>query len=213
MQPEHSVISIIAGGWSAGQVDLNKIPGLIVGVNNAAFYAPRVDVLLSMDRKFANYRWPWMLERGDAGTLKVQLRRHAALNINGAWPWLERFHCDHKTALLSDEPGRLNGTNSGGCALNYAYKLRPKQIFLFGYDLRHGPKGENHWFAKNTENAEVGSAHIHGGRYAGWAREYNATAGQFRDAGIEVVNVSDISLVTAFRKISPREFVQQSFGA
>src|SRR5258708_614313 len=101
------VISIIAGGWSAGQVDLAKLPGLIVAVNNASFYAPRIDVALSMDRKWANFRWPWLKEGGEAGKFETWLRRSAAANIHEEPPFLHRFVNDYRTAIFSDEPNVL----------------------------------------------------------------------------------------------------------
>lgn len=202
------VVSIVGGGWSASQVDLRTLPGLIVGVNNAAFYAPRVDVVVSMDRRWSEFRWPWIREQGEAGKLQAWLRRSACKNLPEEFPWLRKFENDHTRSEFSAEPDTLHGTNSGGCALALAYALKPRTVYLFGYDLRPGPKGQGHWYGKNEPRgvAEVGSAPIHTPRYASWAKEYHTPSLQFRVAGIDVVNVSDTSLITAFRKISPREF-------
>lgn len=202
-------ISIIGGGWSAGRVDLSKVPGHIVAVNNAAVYAPRVDSVISMDRKWANHHWGWLEQGGESGKFDVWLRKAAAQNHPGEWPWLHRFANDHTMAVFSEDPSILNGTNSGGCALAWAYAHRPKTVYLFGYDLRSGPNGEGHWYGKNEPRgiAEVGSAPIHEPRYAGWAREYDAgPVRQFKAAAIEVINVSDISLIRGFRRLSPAQF-------
>lgn len=204
------VISIIGGGWSAGLVDLATVPGLVVAVNNAAIYAPRVDVLVTMDRKFSEHWWPRHIRpKGEAGGFEFWARESAARNLPRDVPFLNRFKNNHLTAIFSDDPNTLNGTNSGGCALAWAYARRPKTVYLFGYDLRPGPRGEGHWYGRNEPRgvAEVGSAPIHEARYAGWAREYDdRPSKQFRDAGIEVVNVSDNSLIRSFRRLSPGKF-------
>jgi hypothetical protein len=48
--------------------------------------------------------------------------------------------------VFTDQVGVLNGTNSGLCGFNLAYQMRPKQILLFGFDMKRGPNGEAHWF-------------------------------------------------------------------
>jgi hypothetical protein len=64
-----------------------------------------------------------------------------------------------------------------------------------------------HWFA-NGETGRVGDYPIHENRYRNWAREFSDVALQFRAKNIEVVNVSAISLVTAFPKMSPADFIK-----
>lgn len=200
------IISIVSGGWSAGQVDLASIPGFVIGVNNAALHVPRRDSAISMDRRWAEAYWPWAKAHGEAGKLKLWLRPNNILNIPERPDWLKVYNCNHRSHLMSDEPDTLNGTNSGGVALNLAYSLKPRMVYLFGFDYRPGPRGEWHWFETTGATNTVGAFTIHPGRYAGWAREFSDVALQFRLKGIEVLNVSAISTVTAFRKITPKEF-------
>ncbi len=203
------VISIVSGGPSASHVDLSKVPGFVIGVNNASLHAPRLDAAISMDRRWAEAYWPWMKARGDAGTLKVWLRPNNVLNIPERPEWLTVYKCDHKLFAMSEEPGTLNGTNSGGVALNLAYSFKPKSIFLFGFDYARGTKGQWHWFEKQSAADAVGNFTINERRYAGWAREFEVPGRQFRNAGIDVINVTDTTSVKAFRTISPREFMAQ----
>jgi len=203
------VVSIVSGGPSASLVDLASVPGFVIGVNNAALHLPRIDGAISMDRRWAEAHWPWFMERN--GAVKLWLRPNNVQNLRKRpeWKpdWLTVFQNDHKSHRMSDEPGRLNGTNSGGVALNLAYSMQPKKLYLFGFDYRPGPKQEMHWFAQG-ETGRVGDYPIHNGRYANWAREFSDVGLQFRAKGIEVVNVSPISLVTAFRKISPSDYMK-----
>lgn len=200
------IVSIVSGGWSASQVDLTKIPGPVIGVNNATLHMPRVDMAITMDRRWAEAYWPWIRERGNAGSLKAFLRRNNVCNIAERPDWLTIYKNDHKSFVMSDETNTLNGTNSGGVALNLAYSLKPRQLLLFGFDYRRGPKGQFHWFEPSTNTGVVGAYAIHDNRYRNWAREFEYAGEQFRRAGIEVLNVSDTTVVTAFKRVSPKEY-------
>ncbi len=203
------IISIVSGGPSASHIDLAKVPGFVIGVNNASLHAPRLDAAVSMDRRWAEAYWPWLKERNDIGRLLTYLRPNNVLNISERPDWLTVYKCDHKQFAMSNEPGRLDGTNSGGIALNLAYSMKPKTVFLFGFDYCRGRKGQWHWFEKHQATDAMGNAAIHERRYAGWAREFELPARQFQQAGIDVINVSDISAVKAFRAISPSTFMAQ----
>ncbi len=61
---KHSVITVLAGGWSASRFDLHKLPGTIIAVNDAAYYAPRWDLCVSMDRLWSENRWQLITKCG-----------------------------------------------------------------------------------------------------------------------------------------------------
>lgn len=204
------VVSIISGGFSASQVDLSTVPGFVIGVNNAALHMQRIDGAITMDRRWSEAHYGYFAEKG--GAIGLWMRPNNILRLKKTVPgwkpdWVTVYQCDHTAHMMSDEPGRLNGTNSGGVALNLAYSLKPKRLYLFGFDYCPGPKQEMHWFARG-ETGRVGDYPIHAGRYAGWARQFNDVASQFRAKGIDVVNVSASSIVTAFRKITPKEYAR-----
>lgn len=202
------VVSIVSGGWSASQVDLNAVPGFVIGVNNSSLHMPRIDAGISMDRRWAEAYWPWFKTKNETQRLELYLRPNNVLNIIERPDWLHVYKCDHRSHVMSDEPGKLNGTNSGGVALNLAYQMRPKTLYLFGFDYRPGPKSEWHWFEHGVGKDVVGAYSIQAGRYGGWARQFDAAGPMFKSKGIDVVNVSDISVVRAFRKLSPRDFMK-----
>lgn len=206
----YDTVSIVSGGFSASQVDLTTVPGFVIGVNNSALHQPRIDAAITMDRRWSEAHWPFFVEK--AGAIKVWMRPNNVIRIKKVpgWTkpeWLTVYQCDHKSHLMSDIPGQLNGTNSGGVALNLAYSFKPKKLYLFGFDYCPGPRQEMHWFAQG-ETGRVGDYPIHTGRYAGWARQFSDVAPQFRQKGIDVVNVSASSIVTAFRKITPKEYAK-----
>jgi hypothetical protein len=48
---------VVAGGWSVSQVDLSRIPGTIIAINDSAIHLPRFDIVVSMDRLWTEHRW------------------------------------------------------------------------------------------------------------------------------------------------------------
>lgn len=170
-------ITIVAGGWSASQFDLSKLPGTIIGVNDAGLLLPHVDIIVSMDRLWAEYRF----DRLRGMRKPTWLRRKTLTNIDlEGCSWVTPFENDHASTVLSEEPGTLNGTHSGFCALNLAYQLRPVALYLVGFDMQRGPKGEAHWFKPYPWSpTSTGAA-----RLQVWAQQFEGAAKQLKRAGI-----------------------------
>ena len=171
-------ITIIGDGWSATQLDLRKLPGLIIAVNDAAIYAPHWHIVVSMDRIWAENRVEQLKHRGQP----VWLRRSTVKNF-ADFPTLVKFDCDHTSVTLNDEPGRLNGTHSGFCALNLAYQMRPREIYLVGFDMQLGPKGERHWYPPYPWKNGGGTG---ASRLTEWSKQFYVAAAQLRKVGCRV---------------------------
>jgi hypothetical protein len=193
-------VRVLAGGWSARGLDLARLPGKVIGVNEAAIEAPNISIALSMDRLFVEARWPLLKER--AGS--TWIRRGNNRNREGEWTGLVVFDCDHTSTTFSEDADgyRLNGTHSGFCALNLAYRLRPARVVLFGFDHNRGAGGRAYWHADHAWRPGGGTT---GGKYAAWARQYGGAAAAFKAAGIEVLNASLTSAIDAFPKVDPRK--------
>lgn len=180
MQPD--IVSIIGGGWGARRVDLAALPGTIICVNDAAMHAPRCDIVFTMDRLWFENRLPAL----EHMQIETYARRSAARSVlEVPPPWLRPFECRNDASEFGTDSAQLNGPNSGHCALNLAFVLRPKQINLIGFDLRRGPKGEGYWYP-NYSWARPGGG-TSNTRYAEWAPMFEHGLRQCRDAGIEVV--------------------------
>lgn len=192
------VISIIAGGWSCSTVALDRVPGLVIAVNESAVLAPRVDIALTMDRLFLEHRWALLAKK----PTPTWARRSIMANVDKSAPWLAAFENDIHKDGLSDQPGILWGNNSGRCALNLAYHMQPKRILLFGFDMQKGPKGEPYW------HPPYGWARPEGGtsqrRYDEWRPAFDRAAIQCREKGIEVLNVSARTALNSFPVIAPQ---------
>jgi len=135
-------VSIIAGGPSAKRVDLAALPGTIIGVNDSAIYAPRVDIVFSVDRNWIENR----LHALEHMKLPTFLRLSAMRNVFEMIrePWVFPFQQYSETSKFGKYQCMLNGPSSGHCAVNLAYVWRPKRIHLVGFD---GGKG-GHWHPK-----------------------------------------------------------------
>jgi len=184
------VISIVAGGSSVRHLDLSRLPGTVIGVNDSFVHA-ECDICVSMDRLWTENRWAALVDE----TKPTYLRDVAVKNIGDRPEWLNLFTCDVTKHDLTEDWGSVHGDNSAFCALNLAYLARPKKIFLFGFDMSGG-----YWYPTYSWQANKGD-----GRFRAWAKEFGTGARQCIKAGIEVLNVSQVSQITAFKKISQEE--------
>ncbi len=192
-------ISILGGGWSVkGEgVDVTRLPGMVIGVNDVFRYA-HVDVVLSMDRLWAENRWELLKLRERT----TWLRKSAVQNIKDRPYWLSVFDCDNESSDFSPlGEMRLNGANSGFCALNLAFHLRPRRLFLFGFDMRKGPNGEPYWYAPYSWSSPNGGTTP--GKYRDWVKQFDTAAKSFDQIGADVYVVGERSLIDSFTKVSP----------
>jgi hypothetical protein len=192
VQPE--VISIVGGGWSVRHIDQARIPGTIIGVNDSAVLLPRCDIAVSMDRLWTEYRFDVLRDRRRL----AWLRRSAVQNVPSKFPWLHVFECDHESTEFIDLPDMLNGTNSGFCAFNLAYQMRPKFILLFGFDMNRNANRAAYWYPPYPWTSKAGGTSTR--KYKNWAGEFFAAARKCKDAGITVLNASPQSAIDVFAK-------------
>jgi len=199
-------ISVIGAGWSFKEVDHKKVPGFVIACNDAGLKLRRpVQEIVSMDRLWTEHRWQDL----QALAIRSWLRRSAVQNID--WmgeDWVHIFDCDHTSVEFSRSPERLNGTNTGTCAINLAYifclnTVGRMEVFLFGFDMCRGPNGSPYWYDPYPWAAKNGGTS--NGKYLGWAAEFEQIALTLAAQRINVVNVSEHSKITAFPKISPKE--------
>lgn len=192
--PRPEVVSVVGGGWSVRDIDIDLIPGTIIGVNDSAVHLPRCDIAVSMDRLWTEHRFSFLRER----RALAWLRRSAVQNVNSKFPWLHVFECDHESSEFSEAPDVLNGPNSGHCAFNLAYQLRPKLIVLFGFDMGRDRNGSAYWYPPyDWTNAAGGTSSR---KYQDWAARFFSAASKCKSAGIEVLNASPSSAIEVFPK-------------
>ena len=188
-------IIVLAGGFSVSQFEpenLKQYGCKIIGVNDAFLHAP-VDIVVSMDRRWLEYRWEKLKE----ARLPTYARYSAyKVNLNGEFfGGLRLFNCDHETDKFSENINDLNGRNSGYVAFNLAYINRPKNIYLFGFDMQGGYWYKDYpWTKEKKQN-----------RSAEWIDGFKIAEKYCDLAGVNVFVVGD-SLINNFPKITFKEF-------
>lgn len=181
-------LNIIAGGNSVKDMDCPTIcnRAYTIGVNSAAIHAP-VDLGISMDRH-------WMTHFDYA----IRGKRFLLRRIVSRWPSLFQFGCDHETDEFTNVPGRLNGRSSGHCALNLALQIKPKKLFLFGYDFT----GKAYWYGPYPWSKKADSTRIDGN----WIKAAERGIEQLKAAGIEVYIVGETKITNAI-KLTYQEYL------
>jgi hypothetical protein len=195
---DQTIISVVAGGWSVNEVALDAIPGYIIGVNDSAYRLPRVDAVITMDRKWAENRREFILSCG----LPVYLRNVATRlpELRNA-PNVSLYQNNNHTVSFGPTPFYLNGTSSATVALNLAYCMWPEKLYLFGFDMCRGPNDEAHWHPDYPWNLKSTKQ----GKLAEWAKEFASIYESFKRKKIEVFNVSTLSRITVWKRYHPRE--------
>ena len=195
------LVSVIGAGWSLANIDRSRIPGLRIGANDAGWRIP-CTYAVTMDRLFLENRREQLGQAGRAGTT-VYFRRGIEKNVHplGA-NWLP-FSNDHVSTRLSKEVGTLNGTNTGLCAINLAYQLHPRRLLLWGFDMCRSADGRPYFHEPYPWAKPAGATSDR--KYEIWAAEFADVARQLASRGIETLNASPVSKITAFKKIDPRK--------
>lgn len=201
-------ISIVGGGWSVRHVSLQHLSGQIIAVNDSALHLPAVDIVVSMDRLWTEHRWNWICRRATETWLRRSAVQRLDVSREIAAGWLHVFECDHESTRFSESPDTLNGTNSGMCALNLAWQMRPSCVYLLGFDMCRDERGRASWYPPYPWAQPSGATS--NGKYATWAKEFAEAARRFEGIGCDVWNVSPASAITAFPKMSPAEYRRQS---
>lgn len=201
------MITIVGGGWSVRDISLNHLCGQIIGVNDAAFHLPVVDIVVSMDRLWTEYRWNWLCRRAATTWIRRSAVQNLDVTAELAAGWLHLFECDHECSDFAAVRGTLHGTHSGLCALNLAWQMQPSRVYLLGFDMCRDPKGRASWHPPYPWTAPTGATS--NGKYRTWAKQFEQAARRFRTIGCDVWNVSPSSAITAFPKMTPTEYRQE----
>lgn len=175
----HETIVVLAGGKSASKFDLQKLQGLgfVIGVNDAAIHAP-VDCAVSMDRTWCENRYLKIKKLN----IDFYARYEAFLNIQERWPKLKLFQNDRLSNDMTDSEYSLNGINSGFCALNLAYKMKPKRVMALGFDCEK----TGYWYPPyEWQMAKEPRGITSEWSYSQWKKGLPYIKEQFRHAGIE----------------------------
>lgn len=194
-------VIILAGGSSVNEIDISRLQnlGYVLGVNDAALYAS-VDECITMDRL-------WFENRHQLVPTEVTIyMRESALKAPHTRDNVVLYKNDHTKFHMAEDQDTLNGTNSGMVAINRAYHLRPRNVYLLGFDMHRNSKGEAYWYPPYPWARPEGSTGTQ--RYAQWSAQFAVIQHQFWLRGINILNVGLSSKISSLPKISTQSFMR-----
>ena len=129
---------IIGGGPSLRGFDWALLEGRqVIAINRAYEMLPNATVVYFTDARF----WEW--HRSNLLDHLGRLITSASKQVKH--PRVELYRLTG-TEGIDETPGCLrHGNNSGFAAINLAYHLGARHVYLFGYDFCYGAEGESHW--------------------------------------------------------------------
>lgn len=197
------IINIIAGGPSVNYLRTDFIyeHGFTIGVNESSILN-KCDLAISMDRLWMEGRYKQLIENQTP-----TLFRRCAWKLGHDWEHLELFDGDVKTEFMSDRKGILVGNNSGTVAINKAWQMNPKKVFLFGFDMQVVNK-QRHYH----KEYEWAKQKVSDGKYTHWLKRFKNIYRQFRDKDIEIFNVNPDSAIKEIPKINFDCYMQHVKG-
>lgn len=178
---------IVASGPSMLRVDMAALKRRrdwqLLTVNNSWKLAPWADAMFAGDlqwwdrygdevRGFRGERWT----RDEAAALRFRLR-------------LVRLR--NGTGLCRDDGHIHAGGNSGYQAINLAYHFGARQIVLLGFDMHRNAGG--HWHEEHEGMLSAPETHL-----PVWRHSFEALAFDLQAQGVEVVNATQGTALTAF---------------
>lgn len=205
-------IVVVAGGWSISQCDQSALCDRLrnsesIGVNDSAILLP-CRYALSMDRLWTEGRWiqlnlQYKLDR-------VWIRKGVAKNMPLPVE-VNQFQHSGDCTEMTNEPGKLNGSNSGTCAVNLAWQwaynaVEPRRVFLLGFDMQDGPKGQKHWYPNYPWRPNGATKP---GNFQQWAKEFWSINEKFKEIRVPLINVNRRSKITDVPTITYEEFLER----
>lgn len=206
---------ILGGGPSIGSVDVSRLPGRIIAVNNSWELRRDADVLYFCDADWwerkANSRFNKRPKSPDldsyptnAATIREHFKGKYIVTISDArGPELRRLRILPRQGLnpqaLSTKPDHLAfGSNGGYQAMNLAALFGAARIVLLGFDLRvekdaAGKIVRTHWHQGHGHPPGVQDAKLTGMR-----KHFARLVEPLKAAGVEVINASVGSALTCW---------------
>lgn len=191
---------VIGGGSSLTPEDCAYVRGKarVIGIKEAVVCstqpapAPWADVLYAADAKW----WKYMQGAPSYTGLKYGIEQGSAAPQR-EWPGVQYLRNTGNQGLELDPSGLRTGFNSGYQGINLAVHLGAARIVLLGFDMWRGPKGDQNWFGRHP-------AHIES-PYPLFLQAFGTIVEPLKAAGVEVVNASRFTLLTAFPQVPLEE--------
>ena len=200
----------VASGPSSVDLDLSVLDGRrVIAINDNYRRCPFADLLYFCDWKW----WRWHHDRAEFQTfagIKVTLDERVAAADPRIF-WLKNGDSGEAgsagRAGLSERSDSLRtGRNSGYQALNLAVHLGAREIVLIGYDMKVGPKGEEHWFGQHRDR-QGRIVPTTASSIAKWATHFETLLPDLAWRGVTVLNAGPDSAIDCFERVRLDELV------
>jgi hypothetical protein len=203
----NGTVVCLATGPSLTQADVDLVRGKVDGViaiSDAIDKAPWADVLYSCDGRW----WTWRYDTVSVTVAQSQLVKQYT-GLKYALKDDTRKFAKHGVQTLKHtgrqglelRSGALrDGANSGYQAINLAVHFGATRILLLGYDMRSGPRGEDHCFGKHPDGSKP--------NYASCLDAFPTIVKPLAAAGVTVVNCTRRTALTCF----PRESLESALA-
>jgi hypothetical protein len=97
--------------------------------------------------------------------------------------------------------------NSGASAINLAYHMGVKRIFLLGFDMKRAPDNiAEHWHSVYREQKE--SRKVPHLPYKKHLPSFGPISNDAQRLGLEIINVGKDSAITQFKKVTLEEALE-----
>ena len=200
-------VAIVAGGRSLDGFDMSRLngPWHVVAVKGSIFDLPFASCGVGLD-------WARLIEwreQLEAAPFPIYWGVAGAKWLSDGFPLGPNVTLLRKTGDygFSKDPALIHGGGTSGfCALSLAVMLGARRIVLFGYDYRlHERMHHNdaHYREVRHQRSEY---------WRNWARSYSNVAPQLAALGVEVVNASAQSEITAFPRCDLETALQHLAG-
>lgn len=188
--------AIVASGPSTKRAKLDQLRGLrVIAIKENAELCPWADVVYGCDAAW------W---RNCQGLPKYDgLKVTATGRLTSSYPDINVVKIPDPSGdrLLMAPPGTLgSGGNSGFQALNLAVQFGARRILLIGFDMTdyYGV----HWYGRAQGNGRSNPAEWN---FRRWRAAFAVAATQLTQAGVEVLNASELTALTCFPKTTIEE--------
>lgn len=181
-----SITIIVGGGPSLNECPVRlglSYPNVhYLAINDAYRLLPEASLFYACDYRWWEYHYE-SLQRLPG--MKVTIDAEAARR----WPDLQAYHGVDGIGLCKIPHVLHTGKNSGYQAINLAYHGGARRIILLGYDLQKS-KQRSHWFMDNPFTQKA--------NYKNWIPRFEPLAKDLMELGIDVINCSPNTALTAF---------------
>lgn len=187
------LVVCVATGPSLTPEDVDRCRGraTVVCVNDAHRLAPWADVLYSSDRYWWKFHQGVPSFAGYKAGIEYSPGR-GPHELRALMPQLAIYrHTGHQGVEMRPDGLRTCGQNSGGAAVNLAVHLGARRIVLLGYDMGD-VTGKKHFFGAHPP--ALNAPH----NFPQWRAAFDTMAAPLRDAGVEVLNCTRTTSLTAF---------------